>query len=73
MGPKYVFWVCLLCLFCWALDLAVAQRDETMVEGAKGAAVVKAAIAKLKRSGAFGEDRDFLRRIAWTNSKDGTD
>jgi len=48
-------------------------RDMTLEPGASGARVVEACIARLAQAGIFPPDYGFLRRIAYVESKDGTD
>ena len=38
-----------------------------------GENVVEAVVARIRQTGIFGDDRSFLRRIAYVESKDGTD
>ena len=54
------------------LQLSAQQGvDRTLVPGASGAAVVRATVNKIQD--VFGDDHQFLRRIAFVESKDGTD
>ncbi len=54
-------------------QLSVAQQrvDRTLQNGASGSDVVRAVTNKVQ--GVFGDDQQFLRRIAFVESKDGTD
>ena len=55
-----------------AFQLSVQQGvDRTLERGASGADVVKATVNKIQN--VFGDDQQFLRRIAYVESKDGTD
>lgn len=46
---------------------------QALTAGSSGACVVKAAVTEIQRSGIFPSDNDFLRRIAYVESRDGTD
>ena len=48
-------------------------RDLTLSRGAFGSDVVRAAVSKIEASGIFGVDYQFLRRIAYVETNDGTD
>ncbi len=54
-------------------QLSAAQQtvDRTMQSGASGSDVVKAVTNRVQ--GVFGDDQQFLRQIAFVESKDGTD
>ena len=55
-----------------AFQLSVQQGvDRTLERGVSGADVVKATVNKIQN--VFGDDQQFLRRIAYVESKDGTD
>ena len=60
-------------LFCIWLVEVKAQRDLTRVPDSSGPAVVQATVAQIQESGIFPDDRQLLHRIAWVESKDGTD
>ena len=47
--------------------------DETLAAGASGSAVVHAVIRRIEDSNIFLSENQFLRRIAYVESKDGTD
>ena len=47
--------------------------DRTLEAGAVGSAVVEATIAKIRSTCVFGDDKLFLRRLAYLASKDGHD
>ncbi|OQV15330.1 hypothetical protein BV898_10556 [Hypsibius exemplaris] len=51
----------------------VAAQDQTLVSGASGTAVAKAAVARVLGCGIFPGDNGLLRKIGWVESKDGTD
>ena len=51
----------------------VNGADQTLVSGASGTAVAKAAVAKVLSCGIFPDDHGVLRKIGWVESKDGTD
>ena len=61
-----------LFLLCISSLTAGQSVDQTRVEGSSGALVVNAAIAQVELSGVFSDDRSFLRRIAYVESRDGT-
>ena len=44
-----------------------------LTEGGKGAAVVDDVISQIENSGIFPSDKGFLQRVAWVESKFGTD
>ena len=48
-------------------------RDETLTAGASGSAVVHAVVRRIEDSNIFPSENQFLRRIAYVESKDGTD
>lgn len=52
---------------------AVAFADDIYTPGAKGQAIVDAALTKLHGAAIFPDDKQFLRRIAYVESKFGTD
>ena len=59
-----------LLLLC--ASLAHGQSvDLTRVAGSTGAAVVRAAVDLIQQSGVFPDDRSFLRRLAYVESRDG--
>ena len=55
------------------ISLSVGQVDHTIVAGLAGENVVEAVVARIRQTGIFGDDRSFLRRIAYVESKDGND
>ena len=55
---------------CIALCVSV---DDTLREGASGSAVVRAVVGRIEDANIFPNDNQFLRRIAYVESKDGTD
>ena len=59
-------------LFCACFALCVAV-DDTLTEGASGSAVVRAVIGRIEDTNIFPNDNQLLRRIAYVESKDGTD
>ena len=50
-----------------------AQVDKTLIAEESGPDVVRAVIGRIKESDIFPSDKQFLRRIAYVESKDGTD
>ena len=50
-----------------------AQVDKTLIAEESGPDVVRAVIGCIKESDIFPNDKQFLRRIAYVESKDGTD
>ena len=82
MGHEPSFGACctfavLLCLSI--LSFAVREtscqdkQDGTLLAKNFGAEVVKATVEKIQESGIFADDNHFLRRVAYVESKDGTD
>ena len=70
--------ICLIALLivhlCVCLLKVKAQgRDQTRIPGSSGSSVVQATVALIRGSGIFPNDHQLLRRIAWVESKDGTD
>ena len=59
-------------LFCACFAFCVAV-DDTLREGADGSAVVRAVIGRIEDTNIFPNDNQLLRRIAYVESKDGTD
>ena len=55
------------------ISLTAGQVDQTLTPEASGKAVVKAVVSRIRQSGIFPDDRSLLRRIAFVESKDGTD
>lgn len=65
---------CISAVLLFGIWLVEAQRqDSTRVPESSGSAVVQATVALIQNSGIFPDDRQLLRRIAWVESKDGTD
>ena len=55
-------------------NVCPAKQDQTLDPRTSGAKVVEAAVQKIEESdGIFPDDNQFLRRIAYVESKDGTD
>ena len=71
MAPACVAAVSLLCGVCIFSLSAGQTTDQTIVPETNGDAVVVAVVGKL--SGIFPDDNLLLRRIAYVESKDGTD
>ena len=61
-----------LLLLC-ALLVSCNAVDETLTAGASGSAVVHAVVRRIEDSNIFPSDNRLLRRIAYVESKDGTD
>jgi hypothetical protein len=65
-----------LVLFCSATVVSSRGNtqgvDRTLEDGADGDDVVTATANKIRESGIFGDDHDFLRRMARVESEDGT-
>ena len=57
---------------CTCIALCVAM-DDTLMENASGSAVVRAAVGRIEDANIFPNDNQLLRRIAYVESKDGTD
>lgn len=66
MGQKVFLLLCVLLYACLAL------RDETIRPGASGPDVVRAVVGRIEASNIFPPDNQFMRRIAYVESKDGT-
>ena len=62
----YFILLCYLNVNCSAEDLTLAPKSS-------GSDVVEAVITKLRNSGIFESDKRLLTRIAWVESKFGTD
>ena len=58
---------------CWWLQLITAAVDTTIEENTSGKDVVIASINKIQTAQIFDKDEGMLRRIAYTETKDGTD
>ena len=52
---------------------ASSSTDQTLDEGAVGSSVVEASIAKIRATCIFGDDKLFLRRLAYLMTRDGYD
>ena len=61
-----------LLLLC-AFFVSCNAVDETLTAGASGSAVVHAVVRRIEDSNIFPSDNRLLRRIAYVESKDGTD
>jgi len=57
----------------WLVEVKTQRQDSTRVSENSGSAVVQATVALIQNSGIFPYDHQLLRRIAWVESKDGTD
>lgn len=73
MPPWPMPCVLLALTFLLSSVLASSGVDRTLEAGARGAAVVEATIAKIRSTCIFGDDKLFLRRIAYLMTKDGHD
>ena len=61
-----------LCLCSLALvTLCVAQHDDTLTPGAKGADVVEATLTRIESACIFPDDKLLMRRMAYVESSDG--
>ena len=61
------------CLFIWPPAVIAQGQDLTSTPGSSGTPVVLATVALIRESGIFPDDRQLLRRLAWVESRDGTD
>ena len=61
-----------IALFC-CFSSSIGQFDQTVVPEASGEAVVEAVIARIRQAAIFSDDRALLRRIAYVETRDGTD
>ena len=64
---------CISAVLLFGVWLVEAQQDSTRIPESNGSAVVQATVALIQNSGIFPDDHQLLRRIAWVESKDGTD
>lgn len=60
-----------LCLF--AAIANCLSLDQTRQPGAVGASVVESVVSLVRESCLFADDKRFLRRLAYVQSRDGTD
>ena len=62
-------------IFLNLIDLLLCQiiTDLTVLEGSNGTDVVLATISRIQNSSVFSDDNGFLRRVAFVESRDGTD
>lgn len=60
-------------IFSVGVSFSCAQVDLTIVPETSGTKVVKSVVSKIQLSGIFLKDHSFLSRIAFVESKDGTD
>lgn len=65
---KQRFVALLLCVLCWKLVSAV---DRTREDRAVGADIVQAVVDIIREKCIYPNDRVFLRRLAYVESKDG--
>ena len=73
MKPVYTIGVLFFCLFIWLPGVITQGQDLTRIPRSSGSPVVLATVALIRESGIFSDDRQLLRRIAWVESRDGTD
>lgn len=73
MKPTYMSALLVLYFGIWLLEVKAQGRDLTRIPGSSGTTVVQATDALIRDSGIFPDDHQLLRRIAWVESKDGTD
>ena len=73
MKPTYMSALLVLYFGIWLLEVKAQGRDLTRIPGSSGRTVVQATDALIRDSGIFPDDHQLLRRIAWVESKDGTD
>ena len=65
---------CISAVLLFGIWLVEARRqDSTRIAESSGSAVVQATDALIQNSKIFPDDHQLLRRIAWVESKDGTD
>lgn len=65
-GVLWVLTLGALVASCWAVD-------QTRQPGALGASVVESVVSLIRESCLFADDKRFLRRLAYVQSRDGTD
>ena len=63
----------LLCVLLCACIVSCKAEDDTIRPGANGSDVVHAVVERIEDSNIFPSDNQFLGRIAYVESKDGTD
>lgn len=73
MKAVYTIAALFFCLFIWPPGVITQGQDLTRTPGSSGTPVVLATVALIRESGIFPDDRQFLRRLAWVESTDGTD
>jgi hypothetical protein len=63
----------LIIVLCFLTGLRLCRGDDGTTPGTSGAAVVNSVINQIQDSGIFGDDNDFMMRIAQTESRCGED
>ena len=73
MTPIHTIAALLFYIFICLPGVKAQGQDLTRTPGSSGTPVVLATVGLIRESGVFQDDRQLLRRIAWVESKDGTD
>lgn len=73
MTPIYTSAALLFYIFIWLPEVKTQGQDLTRTPESSGTPVVLATVGLIRESGIFSDDRQLLRRIAWVESRDGTD
>ena len=73
MTPIHTIAALLFYIFIWLPGVKAQGQDLTRTPGSSGTPVVLATVGLIRESGVFQDDRQLLRRIAWVESRDGTD
>ena len=73
MTPIHTIAALLFYIFIWLPGVKAQGQDLTRTPGTSGTPVVLATVGLIRESGVFQDDRQLLRRIAWVESRDGTD
>ena len=73
MTPIHTIAALLFYIFICLPGVKAQGQDLTRTPGSSGTPVVLATVGLIRESGVFQDDRQLLRRIAWVESRDGTD
>lgn len=73
MTPIHTSAALLFYLIIWLPEVKAQGQDLTRTPESSGTPVVLATVGLIRESGIFSDDRQLLRRIAWVESRDGTD
>ena len=73
MTPVHTGAALLFYLIIWLPEVKAQGQDLTRTPESSGTPVVLATVGLIRESGIFSDDRQLLRRVAWVESRDGTD